>query len=105
MKLYQNIMENIVERELEKLKRCLDVCNCERCISDIIACALNQLPPKYIVSNEGYLYSKIDMAYHQYEVDVIQAITRAAQIIKRNPRHNSSDVEYLISESFINKQE
>lgn len=97
-------MENIVERELEKLIKSLDVCSCERCKNDIIACALNQLPPRYTVSNEGYLYSKIDMTYNQYEVDVIQAITRAAQIIKENPRHNSSDVEYLISESFMNKQ-
>ena len=103
MKLYQNIMERIVEKELDKLIESLNVCNCERCKNDIIACALNQLPPKYIVSNEGYLYAKIETTYFQYSVDIIQSITRATQIINENPRHNSNDVEYLISESFMNK--
>lgn len=93
MKLYKNIMEDIVEKSLEKLLPSLDVCTCERCKNDIIACALNQLPPKYIVTSKGYLYSKVDTIYLQYEVDVMQAISRAAKIVKEKPSHHESDEE------------
>lgn len=87
MKLYKNIMEDIVEKSLKKLLPSLDVCNCEHCQNDIIACALNQLPPKYIVTDEGYLFSKVDTIYLQYEIDVMQAISRAAKIVKEKPCH------------------
>ncbi|MEG1448764.1 MAG: late competence development ComFB family protein [Oscillospiraceae bacterium] len=90
MKLYQNIMEQVVEKELDALLPSLDVCNCDRCKNDIVAYALNQLPAKYIVSDKGYLYAKIQTAYLQYEVDVMQAITRAAKVVRDNPRHNEN---------------
>ena len=66
----------------------INVCTCDKCLLDIAAIALNDLPPKYIVTEKGELYSKIDTLRQQFEVDVIAAITKAAVLVKRNPRHN-----------------
>ena len=83
----KNYMEEIVFRLMKDVLSDINVCTCENCILDIAAIALNTLPPKYIVTEKGELYSKISALQQQFEVDVIAAITKAAVLVKRNPRH------------------
>lgn len=83
----KNYMEEIVFSLIKDVLEDVKVCNCEKCILDIAAIALNELPSKYIVSEKGELYSKVDSLRQQFEVDVISAITKAAVLVKRNPRH------------------
>jgi len=54
---------------------------------DIKALALNNLPPKYVVSEEGELYVKTNELVRQFEVDIIKAITMAAIKVNNNKRH------------------
>lgn len=84
----KNYMEEIVFSLLKDVLEDVNVCNCDKCVLDIAAIALNELPSKYIVSEKGELYSKIDSLRQQFEVDVISAITKAAVLVKRNPRHD-----------------
>lgn len=83
----KNFMEEIVFAFINDILNDINVCTCEKCILDIAAIALNDLPPKYIVTKKGELYTKIDSLKQQFEVDVISAITKAAVIVKRRPRH------------------
>lgn len=83
----KNYMEEIVYNLMKEVLTDINVCTCEKCLMDIAAIALNDLPPKYIVTEKGELYSKINALRQQFEVDVIAAITKAAVIVKRNPRH------------------
>jgi competence protein ComFB len=83
----KNYMEEIVFNQLKEILTDINMCTCEKCILDIAAIALNDLPPKYLVSEKGELYSKIDSLRQQFEVDVISAITKAAVMVKRKPRH------------------
>jgi len=83
----KNYMEEIVFSLIKDVLEDVKVCNCEKCILDIAAIALNELPSKYIVSEKGELYFKVDLLRQQFEVDVISAITKAAVLVKRNPRH------------------
>ncbi|MFZ5989583.1 MAG: late competence development ComFB family protein [Bacillota bacterium] len=83
----KNYMEEIVFSLMKEVLEDINVCNCEKCIMDIAAIALNDLPPKYIVSEKGELFSKINSLKQQFEVDVISAVTKAAVLVKRNPRH------------------
>ncbi|MCX8131651.1 MAG: late competence development ComFB family protein [Clostridia bacterium] len=83
----KNYMEEIVFNLMREVLTDINMCTCEKCILDIAAIALNDLPPKYIVSEKGELYSKIDSLRQQFEVDVISAITKAAVMVKRKPRH------------------
>ena len=83
----KNYMEEIVFNMMQEVLSDINCCSCEKCILDIAAVALNDLPPKYIVTEKGELYSKIGTLRQQFEVDVISAITKAAVMVKRRPRH------------------
>lgn len=80
-------MEEVVSDIYKDVIDDMDVCKCEKCTKDIMAISLNNLPPKYVVSEDGALYSKINYLKNQYEVDVITEITKAAMKVKENPHH------------------
>ena len=87
----KNYMEEVVYMLLPEILKDINTCRCSKCTLDIVAMALNQLPPKYIVTEKGELYSKISTLRQQFEVDVISAITKAAVLVKRSPRHHEGD--------------
>lgn len=88
MQQLKNYMEEIVFNMMKEVLTDINMCTCELCLLDVAAIALNDLPPKYIVTEKGELYSKIHALRQQFEVDVIAAITKAAVLVKRNPRHD-----------------
>ena len=87
MHLMKNYMEEFVISSMDEILKDINMCQCDRCKLDIAAKALNDLPPQYIVTQRGEIYSKINNLKTQFEVDVISAITKAAIIVKRNPSH------------------
>ena len=87
MRSYRNIMEDIVEEQYNGIKDRLDVCSCEQCHSDIVALALNNLPPRYVSTVSGLTFSKVASTKMQFQTDVQAALIRAAQIVKQYPRH------------------
>lgn len=87
MKAYKNVMELLVEDRIDEILKSLDCCKCEQCRSDIIAYALNQLPPKYVVTPSGEAYSKTFSLGVQHATDIATAITQGATIVSQNPRH------------------
>ena len=85
--MLKNYMEELELTYMEEILNDIDMCKCDICKLDIAAKALNDLPPLYFVSNKGEVYSKIKKLKVQFEVDVITAITRAAELVNKNPRH------------------
>ncbi len=83
----KNYMEEIVFGQMKEVLADINMCTCEKCLLDIAAIALNDLPPKYVVTKKGELYSKINTLGQQFEVDVVSAITKAAVLVKRRTRH------------------
>ncbi|MCL2665002.1 MAG: late competence development ComFB family protein [Defluviitaleaceae bacterium] len=83
----KNYMEDCVEGMLPQILDQLDICKCDRCKMDILAYVLNKLPPKYVVTRKGHLYTKINAIQTQFDVDIISAITQAAAIVSKQPRH------------------
>ncbi|MBZ0100519.1 MAG: late competence development ComFB family protein [Taibaiella sp.] len=81
-------MEEIVYNQMKDILCDINMCKCEKCLMDVAAIALNDLPSKYIVTEKGELYSKINALSQQFEVDVVSAITKAAVLVKRRPRHD-----------------
>ena len=86
-KLYRNMMEEIVEFEYESCREELDCCSCPRCRNDIIAYALSQLPPKYVVTRQGDLYAKLAALRTQTQADITRLLIQAAKIVSASPRH------------------
>lgn len=85
-----NLMEIEVKHTLNHLiKTAADSinCQCDLCKLDIVAITLNSLPPKYIVTDKGLLYSKVANMNHQFGADIIASLTQAIDIVNKNPRH------------------
>jgi competence protein ComFB len=80
-------MEDCVTDMLPRILREINACSCDTCRYDITAIALNSLPPKYVVTHKGELYTKLSILQHQFEVDIVAAITKAAVLVSRYPRH------------------
>lgn len=85
--IYKNIMEDIVENKMNQIQGTLGCCTCEHCRSDIIAYALNHLPPKYVVTAKGEVYSKLYTLSVQHDADIMSALTQGANLVAKNPRH------------------
>lgn len=86
----RNFMENAVDELIDNVLNTLDVCKCERCRLDIKALALNNLPPRYVVTEKGELYTKTSELMQQFEVDIIKAITMAALYVNKNKHHQEA---------------
>lgn len=87
----KNYMENIVSSTTDDILKLLNICKCDKCRLDIIALALNELPPKYIVTEKGELYSKLNELENQFGIDVQAAIIKAALQVGKNPKHDYGD--------------
>ncbi len=84
-----NFMEEFVLSMIEDVLSDTDICTCDLCKLDIAAVALNNLPPKYFVTEKGQLFSQLDILKQQFEIDVISAIANAAVHVRSNPRHTA----------------
>ncbi len=85
--ILKNYMEEVAFRAFDDVTKGMDICKCEKCKLDIIAIALNKLPTKYVVTDKGELYAKVDNLRGQFEADIITAMTQAAMTVGKNPKH------------------
>ncbi len=83
----KNIMEDLVEFKLGDLIRCSGMCCCERCRADVKALALNKLPPRYVVSVGGDVYSHFAAMNVQTQVNITSAVAAAIRVVRKNPHH------------------
>lgn len=84
----KNFMEDVVASYVDEV--CLsdkELCTCERCRFDVMALALNDLKPKYVVLPKGYAYARMDELEAQFQADTIVAVTKALKLVKESPRH------------------
>lgn len=89
MKLY-NYMEGAVQEMIEGIiSKAEGVCTCPRCRLDILALALNKLPPKYAVSDKGINYTKISLLQRQFNADITRTVAEAIKTVSASPRHKS----------------
>ena len=63
------------------------ICTCEKCRYDIAALTMNFLPPRYVVTDKGQMYTKIKALEQQFKIDIITAITHAVKIVSGTPHH------------------
>lgn len=84
----KNIMEDLVECKLNELMHSASMCCCERCRADVMALALNKLPPRYVVSVGGDVYSHFQAMSVQTQVNITTAIVSAIRIVRESPHHD-----------------
>ncbi|MCL2051881.1 MAG: late competence development ComFB family protein [Lachnospiraceae bacterium] len=87
MKKLRNFNEEWVRSYLDRNISSFDVCECEDCRLDIMALALNKLPPQYVVTEKGAIFASVNEMSHQRMVDLATAITEAIMVVKNRPSH------------------
>ena len=86
--MVKNYMEDAVDRVFASmLPNLKGVCDCDICVNDMKALALNNLKPKYVATHRGEVYSKVSQLHIQSETDIIRELTAANEIVKKHPRH------------------
>ncbi|HPD18304.1 MAG: late competence development ComFB family protein [Candidatus Goldbacteria bacterium] len=84
----RNYMEDMVKRNMEEqFERRNDVCKCELCKNDIFAYSLNHLPPKYVVTDRGHIFTKLQEMETQFNADVTREVLKAIEFVKKSKRH------------------
>ena len=81
-----NLMELILLEKMPHTMKMLRACDCESCKNEILAHALNQLPPAYEV-DEAVFEEKMLELRRQYEVKITSALITAVQRLKAERRH------------------
>jgi len=84
---YRNLMEDIVLQNLDMVMKRGGGCTCDACKSDVAALALNRLEPHYVATREGRLMVKLQSYELQSRADVAAAISEAALVVAKSPRH------------------
>ncbi|MFY9499834.1 MAG: late competence development ComFB family protein [bacterium] len=84
----KNQMEELVLEAIDEyLRDRSEICDCEKCRLDMAALALNELPPRYAVTERGKVFAKISQLECQLETDILMAVIRAVEKVGNNPRH------------------
>ncbi len=89
--LVVNIVELLAYEKISEIMKQMDVCDCMQCTADVLAMALNSLPPKYATSDSGKQYAQLKFFKQQFETDVASALVKACLIVKKSPKHNDID--------------
>ncbi len=84
-----NYMQDILLEKLPHTMKVLRSCQCERCKLDILALAMNALPPAYAVTAQGDDSGgeRIKRLRREHEVKVTATLIKAIQTVKNEPRH------------------
>ena len=84
----KNTMEEFVRQSMDEVFRMYpESCACEKCREDIMALALNHLPPKYVSTHRGDIFARISTMDPVDKAFIIQEIAKAIQIVNQSPRH------------------
>jgi competence protein ComFB len=87
VKKLRNYNEEWVRSYLDRNISSYDVCECDDCRLDIMAIALNKLPPQYVVTEKGAIFAAVSEMSHQRMVDLATAVTEAVLTVSSRPRH------------------
>ena len=87
MKRLRNYTEEAVNFYLDRWFDTMDCCHCDICRMDIMAIMLNNLKPKYVVTDTGALYAQLDDFDPQYRIDFMTILSQAVKIVNNSPRH------------------
>ena len=84
-----NYMEEATKRVLDELliePQYRQVNFTEKTKMDILAFTLNHLPPRYVVTEKGHLYTRVDELKQQFRTDIVVELSKAISVVQANPR-------------------
>lgn len=86
-----NITQTLVEDKADKYIKMFHLCSCKRCRIDVIALALSNLPPKYVVARPHELIPRLSMYEQKYNAAVVTQVMSACKKVLDRPHHNRDE--------------
>ena len=85
---YINVMQVLVEEKAPKYVKMFGLCACERCMEDVKALTLNNLPSKYVVLEQGDLVPRLTVYENKFSSDITAQMLKACRLVMERPHHN-----------------
>ena len=84
---YTNVLQELVEETSVYYTTNMLQCQCQRCITDMKALALTNLPSKYVVLEKSKRAAYMSVYAARYEKELSVQMMRACVIINEHPHH------------------
>ncbi len=82
-----NVTRALVEDKADKYIKMFGLCSCQRCRIDVIALALSNLPPKYVVAKPHDLVPRLSVYEQQYNAAILTQVMSACRKVLDRPHH------------------
>jgi len=82
-----NVTQALVEDKADKYIKMFGLCSCPRCRIDVIALALSNLPPKYVVAKPHDLVPRLSVYEQQYNAAIVTQVMSACRKVLDRPHH------------------
>ena len=86
-----NVMQTLVEDKTDKYMKMFGLCTCNRCRIDVVALALSNLPPKYVVAKPHELIPRLSMYEQKFSVVVVTQVMSACRKVLDRPHHQRKE--------------
>lgn len=86
-----NITQALVEAKVDKYIKLFGLCDCPRCRIDVIALALTNLPPKYVVAREHEMVPLLSVYEGKYNAAIVSQVMNACKMVMESPRHDRAE--------------
>ncbi len=84
---FVSVMEELVTEAVGEYLTRFGCCTCSRCVADVVALALTNLPAKYVVSGNKDVSPLLNYYSKKYEGQVTVEITKACMKVASYPHH------------------
>lgn len=83
-----NIMEDKVIYAINKTAPELNCCTCDKCKAEFAAYVLNRIPPKYVDTEKGALFTKANHMSADFDMKILLEIAQASAAIGKPVGHD-----------------
>lgn len=87
VKNYIEVLVDEILKDSMKKDKSFVVCNCEECLDNIKAIALNNIKPFYVTCKVGEVYGTYNNKVVQNRANIAVELSKAAEIVGKNPKH------------------
>ena len=84
---YINVMQVLVEEKAPRYAQMFGLCTCERCMEDMKALTLNNLPSKYVVLEPGDRIPRLTVYEGRFASDITAQLLQACKLVMAHPHH------------------
>ena len=85
---YINVMQVLVEEQAPRYVKMFGLCDCERCMEDVKALTLNNLPSKYVVLEPGDRIPRLTVYEGRFASDITAQMLQACKLVASHPHHS-----------------